>query len=282
MRTGRSWRRRGVAAVLALGLTTTLVACGDDDDDEGASDATTTTAEAAAGDATEACEAHSAFMTGVVRMFVSLPEVPEGEAPSAEIIAAAQRAYDENVADTLEPFETNAPEEIADEVQTLLTAVRSFREAPDPSKLESDETEAAQQAVDAHFYETCEGGVRVEAQDYRFEGGEQLEAGTVRIELDNTGKEMHEYVLFKPKAGVTETLEQLFELPEDQVESKIDFVTAVDAAPGEKGYTIGELEPGTYYAVCFIPQGTTSEDAAREAEGRPHFTLGMRQEIKVS
>ena len=49
-------------------------------------------------------------------------------------------------------------------------------------------------------------------------------------------------------------------MPEEESRRGHHFVTATGAAPGDTRYVTGNLEPGEYIAVCFVPQGTTSEE----------------------
>ena len=44
--------------------------------------------------------------------------------------------------------------------------------------------------------------------------------------------------------------------------SKVVPMGAAFAFPGTEGFTVVDLEPGRYIAVCFIPQGLTPEVAS--------------------
>jgi hypothetical protein len=88
--------------------------------------------------------------------------------------------------------------------------------------------------------------------------------------------EPHELVLFRVNDGVTETIEELLALPEEEAFSKVTPAGVVFAdAPGSEAATMLDLEPGRYAAVCFIPIGG-GED------GPPHFTGGMVAELQVA
>ena len=50
------------------------------------------------------------------------------------------------------------------------------------------------------------------------------------------------------------------------------------ALPDDVIYLFADLEPGTYVALCTIPQGTIGHDLG---DGPPHFTLGMAHELTV-
>jgi hypothetical protein len=88
--------------------------------------------------------------------------------------------------------------------------------------------------------------------------------------------EPHELVLFRVADGVTEPVEDLLALPEEEAGEAMVPVGVVFAdAPGSEAATMLDLEPGRYAAVCFIPIGG-GED------GAPHFTGGMVAEVEVS
>ena len=280
----RPLRLRLAASGAALLLATGLAGCGDDDDDE--TTAATTTTEAEAGEEAKlaaTCEAQVDLAKGFDAFFSSLPEV-EGEGPPPpEVIAQVQQSYDQNLAPPLAEFEANAPGSIREDVDKGLEIFRKFREQPDPAILEDPEFEAIGQRIDAHLFEECKEGstAEVAAEEYAFKDlPAELEAGVLRVKFDNMGKEVHELVFVTPKAGVTESLEELLALPEEQAQQKVDAFFAAFQGPDEHTFGVVELQPGDYLAVCFIPQGMTSPD--QEIEGPPHFTLGMRQPVKVS
>jgi len=54
------------------------------------------------------------------------------------------------------------------------------------------------------------------------------------------------------------------------------------AAQGKTAYSVVDVPAGDYVAVCFIPQGTISEETTPAADAKPHFTLGMKKEITVA
>jgi hypothetical protein len=78
---------------------------------------------------------------------------------------------------------------------------------------------------------------------------------------------------------VTETVEELLALPEEEVMTKTTMVAATGAAPGEDEHAIADLTTGTYAMLCFVPEGTTSEET--EGHGQPHFMRGMVFEFTV-
>ena len=48
---------------------------------------------------------------------------------------------------------------------------------------------------------------------------------------------------------------------------------------GAAATAFGDLRPGRYFGVCFIPEGTTP---TAEGQGPPHFTMGMLKEFAIS
>ncbi len=270
----RSWTRRGLAALAAGALLAT--ACGGDDgtaDDggsEGASGATPT----AFCDA--AIEGEATFNVG--------PELDDEGNPTDEGMAA----FGEQLTPLLDQMESEAPEEVASEVGTVVTAVRQAVDSGDPSGTEEPAFMEADAAIDAYVFDNCDLAAThtITAVEYGYEGvPDTVEAGQVGFQLENGGEEVHEAVLFRINDGVEESAAELLQLPEGEVESKASFVGAAFAAPGDQASTVVDLEAGRYAFVCFVPVGTTSmEDAFSEegAGGPPHFTEGMVAEFEVS
>ncbi len=121
----------------------------------------------------------------------------------------------------------------------------------------------------------------VTAVDYGFEGlPDELSAGYTVVDFANEGTEMHEMFALRYNDDTTETIDELFELPEEEAFSKITPVNAGFAPPGESStVSLNLTEPGRYAIVCFIPVGTVGD---AQGEGPPHFTQGMIQEFTVS
>lgn len=145
--------------------------------------------------------------------------------------------------------------------------------------------------------------VDVLATEYAFGGvPADVPAGPTVITVTNDGVEMHEFVLVRRGDGVTDPIEELLALPEEEASAKVQPVNATFVAPGEVGYLIADLAPGAYIAICFLPVGATPEMmeemmAASEAppgtgsapegsapagsEPDAHFMHGMVQEFTV-
>jgi hypothetical protein len=158
-------------------------------------------------------------------------------------------------------------------------------ETGDPSVTDRPDVVAAFETLHAFDLDNCGWGRQdVTATEYTFAGlPDELAAGPVSFELGNDGTELHELQLFRRNDGVTEPVDELLALPEDQVMSK---VTPVDsgtfAPPGDSDYMVVDLAAGHYIALCFIPTGMTSEDQPPPEDAPPHATQGMVAEFTVS
>jgi uncharacterized cupredoxin-like copper-binding protein len=121
----------------------------------------------------------------------------------------------------------------------------------------------------------------VSAVDYGFEGlPDELSTGYTVVNFTNTGKEMHEMFALRYNDDTTETIDELFQLPEEEAFSKITPVNAAFAPPSESNTVSWNLtEPGRYAIVCFVSVGTIGD---AEGEGPPHFTQGMLHEFTVT
>lgn len=105
-----------------------------------------------------------------------------------------------------------------------------------------------------------------------------LTAGTKLIQVSNTGAEDHEAVIFRINEGKTfEDVRALLALSEEEQEQQYgELVTqtgSVIAGAGKTVYAEVELSPGRYALICFLPSPAN--------EGRPHYELGMLQEMVV-
>ena len=130
------------------------------------------------------------------------------------------------------------------------------------------------------------------ASEYAFGGfPPELPIGPTIIALENIGSEVHEVVILKINDGSL-SVEELFELPEEEAAAKVTEVGFTFAFPGTTGQTVVDLVPGRYVALCYLPQNADPEiiaqmggpeDTAPEGAnfGPPHFTLGMIHEFHV-
>lgn len=259
-----------VATMVVLGFT----ACGDDDD-EAATDTTTTTA--AGSDTKEYCEKALALET-------TAPPDIDFEALSPEQQKEAVKTFvREDISPLVDEIEKVIPEPIEAEAGVLVAGIDKVEQTGDFQAFENDpQIQKAEETVHAFDLDNCGWGRNdVAGVDYAFEGiPSTMKAGVHSFEFSNKGKELHMIAVVRAKDEVTESFDQILELPQEQAGEKIDFIGETSAPPGEKDYFVGDLKPGRYLAVCFIATGTVAED--KEGDGPPHFVKGMRTEFKVS
>jgi hypothetical protein len=130
-------------------------------------------------------------------------------------------------------------------------------------------------------YEGCESAAQLDVTgvDYGFEDlPSQVDAGRVAIRFTNGSEasEPHEMVLMRRNEGVTESVDELMALPEDQVMERLTMTGVAFAdAPGTSSVLLTDLEPGGYVAICMIPVGGAED-------GPPHAAHGMVTELEVA
>lgn len=269
-------RRRGPA--LAAVLAVALAACGDDATaGQTGAPAETPTARQTAGDGAF-CDAALTLETAPG------PDLDFAEATDEQIAEAAQAWAAEVLRPLADEVAASAPARIASEIEVLSGVIDEVGETGDVAAFDSPDATAANDTyIDATVAECGWGTVEVRAVDYRFEGvPTQLDARPTRFVLTNEGDELHELFLFRRNDGTDQPAEELLSLPEDQVS---ELVTPVGepafAPPGGSEQVVVDLEPGAYIAVCFIPTGTTSEDAPPSPDAAPHAAHGMVAELTV-
>jgi plastocyanin len=152
--------------------------------------------------------------------------------------------------------------------------------------------------------------VAVDGIDYGYENlPAEVPAGTMLSFTNTSDKEAHELVAFLLPEEETRSVEELVQLPPEELFAMFTGEPAMVliAGPGEEGMAVvgdGTLtEPGRYIIACAIPIGADpaeimappSSDPAEsapegsepsgppEAEGGPpHFTAGMYGELLVT
>jgi hypothetical protein len=246
-----------------LALAAGLAACGgDDDDDDDAAGGDAPTEEASA-----ACDAYADVQLAFAALF-------ESEDP-----ADVQAAYeDSNMGAKLDALDENSPEEIADATEAATAAVRDLGETGDPTAIEAVDSAP----IDEYYFENCDfETLDVTATEYEFGGlPDEAPAGLTSVKFTNDGTQLHEIALVRRNEGTTQSVDELLAMSEEESGELLTFVGATGGAPGDTQYFVSDLEPGDYIAVCFVSDGTTSEDA--EGDGPPHATLGMVKEFTVA
>jgi hypothetical protein len=115
--------------------------------------------------------------------------------------------------------------------------------------------------------------VDVQGDEYAFVMPDEAEAGVVRFNVVNTGKELHEFALGRLAAG--KTLADVKAYLESGSEDSPDWFTDVGGvpvlSPGEELGLTRDLEAGTYVFLCFLPS----------PKGEPHVALGMLKSFEL-
>ena len=116
--------------------------------------------------------------------------------------------------------------------------------------------------------------VTIKAIDYGFEAPASVKAGeNVVIELDNAGSELHEVNVVKLAEGATvETFLAGLTPGATEPPPGIPVGGLQGILPGASQRGTLNLEAGNYLLICYIPN----------AEGAPHFALGMAQPLEVT
>jgi hypothetical protein len=270
-------RRRGLAvpAAAVLTLTLGLAACGDSEEDEDAAPSATTEA----GSETTAAETEdvSAFCDANIEAEATFASGgPEGPDP-AELQAAFEKVQE------------NAPAEIAGDVDQLISLTQEALSSAEQEGGPPPEVEQLDARIDEYLLANCGlPEVEVTGTEYEFQGiPETLDAGQTALAFTNEGGEEHEFILVRVNDDVTESIEELAALSDEEVFQKIRVVSFSSAVPGGTDHSFVDLEPGRYGAVCFYPVGSTPEAIAaaeasgQEIDGPPHVTQGMFAEFTV-
>lgn len=265
---------RLAASCASIAMIFTLGACG------GAEPAAPSTAAAdaepaAAPDAGAFCAAQIAFESKLSEG----PPIDESTPP--EEVQAALAEYATQVEPEIAAFEQAAPDEVRADVETQTRLLRESLTTGDPSVFEAPEFTAANDAIDEYMLGACGfPETRVVGVDHEYEGlPATLPAGTTALTFVNEGEEQHMIGLVRVNDGVTESVEELLALPEEQAMQMVTFVGAAFAVPGDTDTTFLDLPAGRYGAVCFISEGSVGD---QEGTGPPHFTLGMAEEVTVA
>ena len=141
--------------------------------------------------------------------------------------------------------------------------------------------------------------VEVTATDFSYVGlPAEVATGTTFTLRNDSATELHELVAFRIPDDDERTVEELVQLPPDELGAFFaNVATVIIAPPNEAGFAVegtGTLtEPGRYGIICAIPTGADPAEyleaaAASEggppevAGGPPHFVNGMLAELTVT
>ena len=143
------------------------------------------------------------------------------------------------------------------------------------------------------------GTIDVTVVDYGFQGvPDRITAGSTFALANDSEEELHELVAIRLPDDEERPVEELVQLPEEELMAFMPSVaTVVIVPPGapEGMAVVGDgslAEPGRYALMCFIPTGADPGEylaAAAEAEGGPpqvdggppHVVQGMWAEVTV-
>lgn len=110
--------------------------------------------------------------------------------------------------------------------------------------------------------------IDVTATDHAFEFGSTPAAGPTSFVMKNEGQERHVMLLFRLSEGFT--VDEVLESDgDDGFEEEFESDTA---AAGEESVLTVDLVAGEYGMICYIP----------DADGKPHFMLGMQKSFTIA
>ena len=218
----------------------------------------------------------TAFCDAANTADAAVAKLESGGKPKQKDVQAAEAA--------LGQAESTAPPEVAATVQTIVAAVRSgIQSGNDP--FEDPSVEQTFNTLQEYRYNSCGyTQLDVTGNEYAFEGlPKTLPPGKVAIRFINSGAELHELGIARIKSK--DSVKKILGLSEKEQAKKIAEIGGTFARPGQTAYTIADLsKQGRYGLVCFLPVGSTSEQAAEEAEkknAKPHWREGMFATITV-
>jgi hypothetical protein len=298
------------AGVAALAVLTALTACAKEKDDNTTSTPVTSSSPTPTGTPTTTPDQVQAFCNSLVALdtaIISLgppeeePEpgataTPGAESPSeaetgapmaAEGGAAGGPPSFPDVATAMRPvadmMAATKTREISTAADTMIALLRQAVSTNDRKLLENEAYAAADAPLDAYGLQNCAyKSISTSAIDYEFDNlVSTAQAGKTTITLKNEGKEFHEIVLLRINDGVTDSVDAIMALPEEQLFSRVTpaFVTVVP--PGMSGTGFTDLKAGKYIVLCFIPKGAEpGKEPAHDA--KPHFLEGMLEELTVT
>lgn len=246
---------------LCMAVLLTAAACGGEDGDD--------TAAATPGAEETTAQSNDVFCESVV-------------AAETQVLAASSGGDPSGIEDLLVTVEENTPPELEEQMAVVAATVREALEAQDDRPFQSEEFSRREEEVDLWVADNC-GYERVDvtAVDYAFEGvPETLPAGITTFAFSNEGEELHEMIMVRYK-DPSLTLDELLEVSDPMGEDLVDFLGASFGPPGASDTESKELTPGKYALLCFVPVGSTSPKAARNADGPPHLKRGMSAEFTV-
>jgi hypothetical protein len=116
--------------------------------------------------------------------------------------------------------------------------------------------------------------VVIVTKEYSFEMPATIDSGFTRLTMDNQGMMGHHAMLMRVNDDATlEDLQAaLMEPAFEPMFAVSQSIGGPSAGPGGKGSVVLDLLPGTYIAICAIP----------DDNGVPHYALGMQATFEVT
>lgn len=125
-------------------------------------------------------------------------------------------------------------------------------------------------AADAEAPDTS---VTVDMMDFAFSIPDELTPGEQTWEVQNVGEQVHHMILVRIDDDRTVDDVMAFLETEDGPPPFQDVGYTAVLSPGVSNYVTFDLQPGAYFAICFLPDYET---------GQPHFMLGMTDTFTVA
>jgi hypothetical protein len=116
--------------------------------------------------------------------------------------------------------------------------------------------------------------VRVDLVDFAFAMPAEIPSGPQRWHVVNVGEQVHHIALMKLLPGMSVDDVMTF-LATEEGEPPVEFLASTNIlSAGAANYLTLDLEPGAYFAACFLPDH-------KNGTGDPHFLMGMTRAITV-
>jgi hypothetical protein len=110
--------------------------------------------------------------------------------------------------------------------------------------------------------------------DFAFAMPAEIPAGPQRWQVVNRGEQVHHIALMKLLPGMSVDDVMTF-LETEEGEPPVEFLASTNIlSAGVANYLTLDLEPGDYFAACFLPDHDNGT-------GEPHFTMGMTRALTV-
>jgi hypothetical protein len=114
----------------------------------------------------------------------------------------------------------------------------------------------------------------VQLVDFAFAMPSEIPAGPQQWHVVNLGEQVHHIALMKLLPGMTVDDVTSF-LETEEGEPPVEFLASTSIlSAGSSNYLALDLEPGAYFAACFLPDH-------RNGTGEPHFLMGMTAALTV-